>query len=69
MRFNGVTAGTGLILGALQLDLAWVYEFGEYFVAAETTAARAAAEPIRYALTTNRVYASIIYRFSGRWLP
>jgi len=25
--------------------------------------------PIRNALTTNRVYASIIYRFSGRWLP
>jgi hypothetical protein len=71
VRFNGVTAGTGIILGALQLDLAWVYEFGEYFVAAETTAAdtAAAAEPIRYALTTNRIYASIIYRFSGRWLP
>ncbi len=71
VRFNGVTAGTGIILGALQLDLAWVYEFGEYFVTAETTTADAAlaAEPIRYALTTNRLYASIIYRFSGRWLP
>ncbi len=71
VRFNGVTAGTGIILGALQLDLAWVYEFGEYFVAAETTAVdtAAAAEPIRYALTTNRIYASVIYRFSGRWLP
>jgi hypothetical protein len=70
VRFNGVTAGTGLILGALQLDLAWVYEFGEYFVVAETDAVQTtAAVPIRYALTTNRVYASIIYRFSGRWLP
>jgi hypothetical protein len=70
VRFNGVTAGTGLILGALQLDLAWVYEFGEYFVAAETSAeAQQQRAPIRYALTTNRVYASIIYRFSGRWLP
>jgi len=73
VRFNGITAGTGLILGALQLDLAWVYEFGEYFVAAEASAEalqqQAATPPIRYALTTNRVYASIIYRFSGRWLP
>ena len=70
VRFNGVTAGTGLILGALQLDLAWVYEFGEYFVAAEAEALQASSvPPIRYALTTNRLYASIIYRFSGRWLP
>jgi long-subunit fatty acid transport protein len=65
VRFNGITAGTGLILGALQLDIAWVYEFGEYFVAAEA----GTNPPIRYALTTNRVYASVIYRFSGRWLP
>ena len=67
VRYNGLTAGTGLILGALQLDLAWVYEFGEYFVAGEASAEPQA--PTRYALTTNRVYASVIYRFSGRWLP
>jgi hypothetical protein len=65
IRFNGLTAGTGLILGAMQLDFAWVYEFGEYFVASEATN----RVPIRNALTTNRVYASIIYRFSGRWMP
>jgi hypothetical protein len=65
VRFNGLTAGTGLILGGLQIDLAWVYEFGEYFVALESSP----QEPLRNALTTNRVYASVIYRFSGRWLP
>jgi hypothetical protein len=65
IRFNGLTAGTGLIVGAMQLDFAWVYEFGEYFVASEASQ----QVPIRNALTTNRVYASIIYRFSGRWLP
>jgi hypothetical protein len=65
VRYNGLTAGTGVILGPLQLDLAWVYEFGEYFVAAED----ATGTPVRYALTTNRVYASVIYRFRGRWLP
>jgi hypothetical protein len=70
VRYNGLTAGTGLILGALQLDLAWVYEFGEYFVTSEAGGtATTAAQPLRFALTTNRVYASIIYRFSGRWLP
>ena len=70
VRFNGVTAGTGIIIGALQLDLAYVYEFGEYFVAAESgSSAAGSPAQIRYALTTNRVYASIIYRFSGRWLP
>jgi hypothetical protein len=65
VRFNGLTAGTGLILGGVQLDVAWVYEFGEYFVALEGSQ----PEPVRFALTTNRVYASVIYRFSGRWLP
>jgi len=70
VRFNGLTAGTGLILGAMQLDLAWVYEFGEYFVTTELEdALTPPASPRRHALTTNRVYASIIYRFSGRWLP
>ena len=49
----------------MQLDVAWVYEFGEYFVALEGSQ----PEPVRFALTTNRVYASVIYRFSGRWLP
>ena len=70
VRFNGLTAGTGLILGAMQLDLAWVYEFGEYFVTTEVEDASTPPVPLRrHALTTNRVYASIIYRFSGRWLP
>jgi len=71
-RFNGVTLGTGLILGPMQLDLAYVYEFGEYFVTAEAIGealAQGPVAPIRYALSTNRVYASIIYRFRGRWLP
>jgi hypothetical protein len=65
VRFNGLTAGTGLILGGVQIDIAWVYEFGEYFLTLESTQ----QSPIRYALTTNRIYASVIYRFSGRWLP
>lgn len=75
LRFNGVTFGTGIILGPLLLDLAYVYEFGQYYVAAESPSSQDAGTvasvvpPVRYALTTNRVYASVIYRFSGHWRP
>ncbi len=75
-RFNGFTAGTGLILGSVLFDVAWVYEFGEYSVAAASTTSATEgdvpttpAPPLRYAVTTNRFYASVIYRFSGRWRP
>jgi hypothetical protein len=64
-RFNGITAGIGLALGSMLLDVAYVYEFGEYSVSPESLGEAAGAQ-IRYALTTNRVYASVIYRFSGR---
>ena len=74
-RFNGFTVGTGLILGSMLLDVAYVYEFGEYSVAVETTPAGGFDVPptppalVRNSLTTNRFYASVIYRFSGRWQP
>jgi hypothetical protein len=65
-RFNGVTAGIGLALGSMLLDVAYVYEFGEYTVTPDSVGASVGSTPVRYALTTNRVYASLIYRFSGR---
>ena len=65
-RFNGLTAGIGVVLGSMLLDVAYVYEFGEYSVSAESVGESETAAPIRYALTTNRVYASMIYRFRGR---
>ena len=75
-RYNGFTAGTGLILGSVILDVAWVYEFGEYSVAAASTSSTTEvdvpatpAPALRYAATTNRFFASVIYRFSGRWRP
>jgi hypothetical protein len=74
-RFNGFTVGTGLILGSMLFDVAYVYEFGEYTVAAEAPEASEGDEPptplppLRYAVKTNRFYASVIYRFSGRWRP
>jgi hypothetical protein len=74
-RFNGFTVGTGLILGSMMLDVAYVYEFGEYTVAPEATGGAdfdvpPTAQPsVRNTLTTNRFYASVIYRFSGGWRP
>jgi len=76
-RFNGFTVGTGLILGPMLLDVAYVHESGEYFVAAEATGGGEFDPPpttspqpsVRNALKTNRVFASLIYRFSGRWRP
>jgi long-subunit fatty acid transport protein len=72
-RFNGFTVGTGLILGSMLLDVAYVHESGEYLVAADGSfdlpEAAEAPPPVRNAVKTSRVFASIIYRFSGRWRP
>jgi hypothetical protein len=76
-RFNGFTLGTGLVLGSMLLDVAYVHESGEYFVTADAAGGGEFDPPptttpqpsVRNALKTNRVFASLIYRFSGRWRP
>ncbi len=75
-RFNGFTVGTGLILGSMLLDVAYVHEFGAYTVASEAVGGAdfdvpptTPQPPVRNTLTTNRFFASVIYRFSGRWGP
>jgi long-subunit fatty acid transport protein len=67
-RFNGFTAGLGVGIRSVLLDVAYVYEYGEYFDEGASTAATpgTATTTVRYSLTANRLYASIIYRFSGR---
>jgi long-subunit fatty acid transport protein len=67
-RFNGVTVGTGIILGSVLLDVAYLYEFGEYYVTQETASGagldEVPAQPsVRNALRTRRFFASMIYRF------
>ena len=70
-RFNGFTAGIGVALGPVLLDVAWVYEFGSYYTPPTDTSGGefepaqppAASTPLRNAVTTNRGFASIIYRF------
>ncbi len=65
-----------MAVGPVLFDAAYVYEFGQYFqtldvaakasvpVGAETVPAMTT---VRNALTVNRFYASIIYRFPGRF--
>lgn len=65
-RFDGITAGIGLALGSMLFDVAYVYEFGEYSVSGGTSDTGVALPDTRYSLRTDRVYASLIYRFSGR---
>jgi hypothetical protein len=71
-RFNGATVGTGIILGSLLLDVAYLYEFGEYYLTAEGTSGLEpdqppqVAPPVRNSLNTQRLFASLIFRFSGR---
>jgi len=71
-RFNGVTVGTGIILGSLLLDVAYLYEFGQYYFTAELPAGSDFDQPpqpqpaVRNSLKTQRIFASLIYRFSGR---
>jgi long-subunit fatty acid transport protein len=70
-RFNGVAVGTGIILGSVLLDVAYLYEFGDYDVNQEVASGGGFDQPpappsVRNTLKTQRFFASVIYRFSGR---
>ena len=66
-RFNGFSAGLGLGIGSVLFDVAYVYEYGEYFEQVTTiTAGETGTTTVRNAIRANRFYASVIYRFSGR---
>jgi long-subunit fatty acid transport protein len=70
-RFNGFTLGTGLLLGPLLVDVAYVHESGAYTVAPGSgdfdLPPDVTPGPVRNVLETDRVFASLIYRFSGPW--
>jgi hypothetical protein len=71
-HFYGVTAGTGIILGSLLLDVAYLYEYGHYDLTVETPSGSQLEQPsqpaptVRNSLKTQRFFVSLIYRFSGR---
>jgi hypothetical protein len=58
-RFNGLTLGTGIVLGSLLLDFAYLHEFGNYAVSVQEV-------PFYSALRANRFFVSAIYRFPRR---
>ena len=71
-HFDGFTAGAGIVLGSVLLDVAYVYEFGSYYLSAgnsasdelDGTVAPSTPTTQRNALTTHRLFASVIYRFN-----
>ncbi len=66
-RYNGVTVGTGLILGSLLLDVAYLLEFGNDVVNVPIPGDDAGGTvPVQFSLRTQRVFASVIYRFGRR---
>jgi long-subunit fatty acid transport protein len=66
-RFNGFTLGTGLLLGPMLVDVAYVHESGGYTTSPDSgdfdLPPDVTLTPVRNVLKTNRVFASLIYRF------
>jgi hypothetical protein len=54
-RYNGFTAGTGIIVGPVLLDAAYLYEYGSYVDNLE----------LKNTQRSHRFLASLIYRFGG----
>ena len=69
-RYNGVTVGTGLILGRFLLDVAYLLEFGSdndpVEVGPSESEGVGTIVPVEFSLRTQRVFASLIYRFGRR---
>jgi long-subunit fatty acid transport protein len=68
-RFNGFTIGTGIVLGRVLFDVAYLYESGEFFEATEIASGEspttATQETVRNSVRNQRFFASIIYRLGG----
>jgi hypothetical protein len=66
--FDGFTLGTGLILGNVLLDVAYVHESGQYTdrnIVVDDTG-RVVSGPARNDTKIHKFYASVIYRLSRR---
>jgi hypothetical protein len=67
-RFNGFTAGIGIILGPILFDVAYLYESGRFV---ETVAVEAVGDvpastaQVSTSLRTERFFVSLIYRIGG----
>ena len=71
-RFNGFTVGTGVIVGPVLFDVAYLYESGELFEITEVSSTLDSSVPptaqpaVRNTVRNQRVFASFIYRFGSR---
>jgi len=63
-RFDAVTAGAGIILGRVLLDVAYVYEHGRYIDLVPSEDGVKTTHAIR--VTSSRVYVSVNYRHTHR---
>jgi hypothetical protein len=64
-RFNGFTAGIGIIVGPMLLDVAYLYESGTFFQAVEVSTDQPTTVQVRNSLKTERFFVSLIYRVGG----
>jgi long-subunit fatty acid transport protein len=67
-RFNGFTVGTGVILGPVVFDIAYLFEFGELFrsnevVPGDDETNNVVQESVRSTIHNQRLFVSLIYRF------
>ncbi len=71
-RFNGFTAGIGILLGPVVFDVAYLYESGEIVESSEVVpgadfeGVAVVQTPVRNTVRNQRFFASLIYRFGGR---
>jgi len=63
--FTGLTAGTGLILGSMLVDVAYVLEWGRYSLL-DNQLETPDPQPPDVVVRAHRLYVSAIYRFGGR---
>lgn len=54
----GLSAGTGIIIGRILADIAYVYEWGDYYRAPDTPE----ADPLEVGVRSHRFFLSLIYR-------
>ncbi len=67
-RFNGVSVGTGILLGRVLLDVAYLYEWGDVLgdsVEGSSEATTATSPEFRNTVKNQRFFASFIYRFGA----
>jgi hypothetical protein len=69
-RFNGFSVGTGILLGSVLFDVAYLYEWGEVvenidIPTESTTNSRTTQTTVRNTVKNQRFFASFIYRFGA----